>query len=432
MSPISSRKTVPPSAISNFPFLAVLRAGERAFFVSEELALEQSLGQRAAVNRDQGMEAAHAGGVNRAHHKLFARSALARNQNIGVGGADRFDGVEYLAHRRTLPHEIAGTRDLSDGFAQSDVFLFGAAMGQSLLYQVCDLVRIERLAHVVIGAVLQGCDCGFDRGVAGHHDDDQVGIHFVQPPLQFDAVGAAHLDVEQREVPFILGHARESVTRALGGPDLVAFFAEPFSQRIANAQFIVDDQQLALCFHFGHLPLALAAISLAGDRSNSRAICIPRQSHRERGAAASFGLHFDVSVVALENAVADGQVQARRRAPSLWSSRKGSKIRGRISGGMPDPSSRTTMRTWLGSWPKLVVSHRLPPCGMASSAFMTSARITCSIWAASQSTRGRSGSSWVAPECPRDRIDAAPAAASDRSPGSGWWAAGSSVLCART
>ena len=43
------------SAFGDFElaFLAVLRAGERAFFVTEEFALEQCLGQSAAVNDDQ-------------------------------------------------------------------------------------------------------------------------------------------------------------------------------------------------------------------------------------------------------------------------------------------------------------------------------------------------------------------------------------------
>ncbi len=41
-----------------FSFLAVLRSGEGAFFVSEEFALEQRFGQGAAVDYDQRVEAA--------------------------------------------------------------------------------------------------------------------------------------------------------------------------------------------------------------------------------------------------------------------------------------------------------------------------------------------------------------------------------------
>ncbi len=54
-SPISSRKSVPLSASSAPAGLARGRAGERALLVAEELALEQVLGQRRAVDLDEGL-----------------------------------------------------------------------------------------------------------------------------------------------------------------------------------------------------------------------------------------------------------------------------------------------------------------------------------------------------------------------------------------
>ncbi len=143
---------------------------------------------------------------------------------------------------------------LGDGFSQPDIFFFRAAVGERLLHQMSDLIRVERLAHVVVRPVLQGGDRRFHRGVAGHHDHDEIGIHLVQAALQFDAVGAAHLDVEQGQVPLVLGHAGERVAGAFGGSNFIAFFAKPFSERIADAEFIVDNQQLALCFHVSSPP----------------------------------------------------------------------------------------------------------------------------------------------------------------------------------
>ncbi len=130
--------------------------------MAEELALEQGFGQRAAVDRDQGVEAAHAGGMNGADNQLFSGAALACDQDIGVGGADRSDGVEYLAHGGALSDEVARVRGFGNGFAQADVFFFRAPVGQGFLYEVRDFVRIERLADVVVGPVFQGSDCGFD------------------------------------------------------------------------------------------------------------------------------------------------------------------------------------------------------------------------------------------------------------------------------
>ena len=149
-------------------------------------------------------------------------------------------------------------RDLRDRLLQPHVFLLGVAMRHGLGDQVRDLVGIERLVDVVVGAVLERGDRGLDRGVAGHDDDQHVGIDLVQAPLQFDAVGAAHLDVDQGDIEGLLGHARQRFVGALGGGDLVAFFGKPLGQRIAHAQFIVDDQQFAFA-SFLYLILPLAA-----------------------------------------------------------------------------------------------------------------------------------------------------------------------------
>jgi hypothetical protein len=55
-----------------------------------------------------------------------------------------------------------------------------------------------------------------------------------------------HFYVDQSRVPFSLGQSRHGIAGAFSGLNLVALFAEPFAQRIANAQFIVNDQQPAL------------------------------------------------------------------------------------------------------------------------------------------------------------------------------------------
>jgi hypothetical protein len=53
ISPISSRNTVPPSAVSSKPALLLSRVGEGAALVTEQLALEELLGQRRAGDVDE-------------------------------------------------------------------------------------------------------------------------------------------------------------------------------------------------------------------------------------------------------------------------------------------------------------------------------------------------------------------------------------------
>ena len=57
------------------------RAGERAAHVTEQLGLEQRLGNRAAVERDEPLRAARAVVMNRARDDFLAGAGLAGHEN---------------------------------------------------------------------------------------------------------------------------------------------------------------------------------------------------------------------------------------------------------------------------------------------------------------------------------------------------------------
>src|SRR4029079_19337842 len=65
--------------------LAGVRAGERAFLVSEELGFEQRLWNRRAVDRDERPVRAPAERVQRARDQFLACAALAEQQHRRVG-----------------------------------------------------------------------------------------------------------------------------------------------------------------------------------------------------------------------------------------------------------------------------------------------------------------------------------------------------------
>ena len=223
--------------------------------MAEQLALQQRLGQRAAVDDDQRMKASRAAGMNGARHQFLSGAAFAGDEDRSIGWRDRLDGIEDVLHGGALADDVGRPRNLRDRLLQTDIFLLGAAMRHGFRDQVSDLVRVERLIDVVISPVLERGDRGLDRSVAGHDDDQHVGIDFVQSALQLDAIGAAHLDVDQGNVIAGLGHARQRLAGTFGRADLVAFFGKPFGERIAHAQFIVDDEQLAFFHSATSLPL---------------------------------------------------------------------------------------------------------------------------------------------------------------------------------
>ena len=134
-----------------------------------------------------------------------------------------------------------------------------------------DLVWVQWFGHVVIGAVLQRCDRGLDRGIAGHNNYDELWVDFVHAALQFDPIGAVHFDIHQGRIPALFRQLGKCIARVFYGTYLVAFFAEPFAQRVTHAQFVVHDQQFSLCTHFNHLIFIAAFPALAPGREAASA-----------------------------------------------------------------------------------------------------------------------------------------------------------------
>ena len=80
-SPISSRKTVPPSADSMAPARAAWAPVKAPRVVTEELGVEQVLGQRRAVDDDEGPAGARRGVVDGARDELLAGARLALDEH---------------------------------------------------------------------------------------------------------------------------------------------------------------------------------------------------------------------------------------------------------------------------------------------------------------------------------------------------------------
>ena len=81
-------------------------AGERALGVAEELALEQRLGDRAAVDRDEGLVRARARAVDRAREQLLAGAALALDQDARVARGHALRLGEQVLHQRGARDDV--------------------------------------------------------------------------------------------------------------------------------------------------------------------------------------------------------------------------------------------------------------------------------------------------------------------------------------
>ena len=104
-SSMSSRKIVPPLAISNRPDVILERAGEGAAFVAEQLRLDQRLGQDRAAHRDERTAAPAARVVDEGRDRLLAGAGLADDQHVALAVGDHPHEVEDRPHPRAVPDD---------------------------------------------------------------------------------------------------------------------------------------------------------------------------------------------------------------------------------------------------------------------------------------------------------------------------------------
>ena len=110
ISPISSKKTVPPWAVLQQAGLGFGRSCVGAFFVAEQLVFHQLLVQRRAVECHQGAFAAAALGVNGLGRQFLARAGFTREQDVAVRGGHLGDGFGNPDHLRALADDQGGIR----------------------------------------------------------------------------------------------------------------------------------------------------------------------------------------------------------------------------------------------------------------------------------------------------------------------------------
>ena len=96
---------MPPCAGLEQPGLRRDRAGERALLVTEQLALEERLGQRRAVDATRTGLLARRAIVDRPRHHLLADAGLAEQEHADRADRDPIDDAMQLLHGVVVDHE---------------------------------------------------------------------------------------------------------------------------------------------------------------------------------------------------------------------------------------------------------------------------------------------------------------------------------------
>ena len=240
--------------------VAAFGASEGAALVSEELALDQRVGDRAAVDAHQPVGGAVAVAVDRADHEALAGARLAVDQHREIGLRHLLDEVADLADLRAVSHELwKGHLPFLGGQPRRRRRGRPLAVGQGVLHHAKEFAELHRLGDEVPGTQLHCGHGRIDRAVAGHHDDRDVPIDLPDPLERLQAVHPGHPDVEDDQMGKLLTDERQGLLRPRGRPGAIALRLEEALEHLAKRLFVVHDEDSLGFLGRGHRRVLLWA-----------------------------------------------------------------------------------------------------------------------------------------------------------------------------
>jgi len=258
-------------------------AGEGALLVAEQLAFEQRLGQRGAVDAHQGPAAAGGVLVDRLGHQLFAGAGLAGDEHRRVAAGHAADELVNRLHRGAAADDALAPV----GARERGLQLAHLARQAPVLERAIDRHRhrlgLQGFDEVVVSAGLDGTDRARRAGVGGDDDDrhvDAAGAELRQD-VQPVAVGQPH--VQEHEVRPPARHLRQRACGGLGLDHRERAIGEKLAHELADGGVVVDDEDGS-----GHgRACTICERIIAGSMRNRQCAAAPRPTVNPAAAPAS-------------------------------------------------------------------------------------------------------------------------------------------------
>ena len=224
-------------------------AGERAFLVTEQFALEQGVGNGGAVDRDVRRVGARAQLVERLGDELLAGAGLAADQHRRVGRRGVLDHLIDLAHLGALADHRAERAVFAELAPQHAHLAQRRVALDDLAQQDPEPLQIDRLGEVVVRALLDGFDRRFDRALR-RQDHGRDGIAaVVDPAEQIEASHLRHDQVGQDDGGMKRFDLREGLLAVGSHLDVEPPAANQLLETDARGAVVLDDQN---AFTSGH------------------------------------------------------------------------------------------------------------------------------------------------------------------------------------
>ncbi len=237
--------------------LVLQHAGETALAMAEQLAFDHLFGNGGAVDLDEGVVGARAGGMDRAGDQFLARTAFSKDQDAAIGGGHELQLLPQRLHRNAFADDaIALTAGQLAELGLQFVLL------QGVVDHHRDLFNGQRLFEEIEGAELGGADGGFDGAVAGnHHNFGTVrGGDLLNVSEGFQTIDAREPDIQQDNVVAMVREFFQALLAGFDGFAGESLVFEYAGERFANPRFIVNNQDVGLL----HSSTSTAVVISAG------------------------------------------------------------------------------------------------------------------------------------------------------------------------
>ena len=219
-----------------------LGAGKGAAFMAEQLALEQVLGNRRAVQRDKRLAGAVAEIMQATGNPLLAAAGVAAQEDIHRG-AGQFEDLPTQGFHRPRDAEQLRLDMVFKGelLTQLAVLADQTALVQRAAHAVEQAFGGKGLFDKVIGALAQRLHRHRHIAMPGDQNHRQIAVALQHAVEQLQAIGAGHAHIADDDAGVVTVDQRQRGLRRGAAVHAKAGQLQPLLHRLADGRFIVDD-----------------------------------------------------------------------------------------------------------------------------------------------------------------------------------------------
>ena len=231
------------TAVSLLEFALVLLdgRGKGSLLMAEEFTLDKLARDGGAVDFDERSGGTGTLVVQAAGNQFLSGSVGTHDQDTRIGGSDAVHDFLDMFDSGRSAHDLVFALDL---LLQADGLLDQRGLVGGILERDQDTVQVERLLDEIISAHLDAFDGRVDVAVAGNHDDRRFAVGFNQRVKYFVAIHHGHFDIAENGIIGVGKGFFDALLAVLGSGYLMAFEFQNILERVADAPFVIDDQDL--------------------------------------------------------------------------------------------------------------------------------------------------------------------------------------------